>query len=63
VHQLTIRTRRRNDPHARDRAIMVERHLEARGIADPLVPAAMGGVPREKETARFMTCPFLADVC
>jgi protein-L-isoaspartate(D-aspartate) O-methyltransferase len=35
------------DEHARDRAIMVTHHLEARGIADPLVLAAMGEVPRE----------------
>src|SRR4029450_10853679 len=35
------------DRHARDRAIMVAYHLEARGIADPLVLAAMGEVPRE----------------
>ena len=35
------------DRHARDRAIMVARHLEARGIVDPLVLAAMGEVPRE----------------
>jgi hypothetical protein len=35
------------DRHARDRAIMVAHHLEARGIADPLVLAAMGEVPRE----------------
>jgi protein-L-isoaspartate(D-aspartate) O-methyltransferase len=37
----------RDDRHARDRAIMVSRHLQARGIADPLVLAAMGKVPRE----------------
>jgi protein-L-isoaspartate(D-aspartate) O-methyltransferase len=37
----------REDSHARDRAIMVARHLQARGIADPLVLAAMGKVPRE----------------
>jgi protein-L-isoaspartate(D-aspartate) O-methyltransferase len=37
----------KSDPHARDRAIMVARHLEARGIVDPLVLAAMGEVPRE----------------
>jgi protein-L-isoaspartate(D-aspartate) O-methyltransferase len=36
-----------DDPHARDRAIMVAHHLEARGITDPLVLAAMGEVPRE----------------
>jgi protein-L-isoaspartate O-methyltransferase len=35
------------DRHARDRAIMVAHHLEARGIADALVLAAMGKVPRE----------------
>jgi protein-L-isoaspartate(D-aspartate) O-methyltransferase len=35
------------DRHARDRAIMVSRHLAARGISDPLVLAAMGTVPRE----------------
>jgi protein-L-isoaspartate(D-aspartate) O-methyltransferase len=35
------------DRHARDRAIMVAHHLEARGIADPLLLAAMGEVPRE----------------
>ena len=37
----------RDDRHARDRAIMVTRHLAARGIGDPLVLAAMGAVPRE----------------
>jgi protein-L-isoaspartate(D-aspartate) O-methyltransferase len=37
----------REDRHARDRAIMVSRHLQARGISDPLVLAAMGKVPRE----------------
>ena len=35
------------DRHARDRAIMVARHLAVRGISDPLVLAAMGTVPRE----------------
>jgi protein-L-isoaspartate(D-aspartate) O-methyltransferase len=35
------------DIHTRDRAFMVARHLEARGIADPYVLAAMGEVPRE----------------
>lgn len=35
------------DRHARDRAIMVQRHLLARGVRDPLVLAAMGKVPRE----------------
>lgn len=37
----------REDAHARDRAIMVSRHLQARSISDPLVLAAMGKVPRE----------------
>jgi hypothetical protein len=37
----------RYDAHTRDRAIMVSRHLRARGIVDPLVLAAMGKVPRE----------------
>jgi protein-L-isoaspartate(D-aspartate) O-methyltransferase len=37
----------RDDPHAGDRAIMVARHLRARGISDPIVLAAMGEVPRE----------------
>lgn len=35
------------DIHARDRAFMVARHLEARGITDPFVLTAMGKVPRE----------------
>lgn len=35
------------DPHAHDRAIMVTRHLEARGISDAHVLAAMAQVPRE----------------
>jgi protein-L-isoaspartate(D-aspartate) O-methyltransferase len=35
------------DKHARDRAVMVAHHLEARGISDPLVLAAMSGVARE----------------
>jgi protein-L-isoaspartate(D-aspartate) O-methyltransferase len=35
------------DQHGRERAIMVARHLAARGIGDPLVLAAMGAVPRE----------------
>jgi protein-L-isoaspartate(D-aspartate) O-methyltransferase len=40
---------RNNDDnhHAHARAIMVARHLQARGIADPLVLAAMAEVPRE----------------
>ena len=33
--------------YARDRAVMVSRHLRARGIEDPLLLAAMGAVPRE----------------
>ena len=37
----------REDRRARDRAIMVARHVAARGIRDPLVLAAMGAVPRE----------------
>ena len=37
----------RGDALARDRAFMVARHLEARGIADPRVLTAMGKVPRE----------------
>ena len=36
-----------DSPYARDRAFMVERHLKARGIDDPLLLAAMGAVPRE----------------
>jgi protein-L-isoaspartate(D-aspartate) O-methyltransferase len=36
-----------DDAFARDRAHMVARHLAARGIADPLLLAAMGQVPRE----------------
>jgi protein-L-isoaspartate(D-aspartate) O-methyltransferase len=40
--------------HARDRAIMVAHHLEARGIADPLVLAAMGEVPREAFVAESL---------
>ena len=35
------------DPHAHDRAMMVTRHLEARGIRDAHVLAAMAQVPRE----------------
>ena len=38
---------RHADAHTRDRAFMVARHLEARGIFDPLVLTAMGKVPRE----------------
>ena len=33
--------------YVRDRAVMVERHLKARGIDDPLLLEAMGTVPRE----------------
>ena len=36
-----------DNTYARDRAFMVERHLKARGIDDPLLLAAMGTVPRE----------------
>ena len=36
-----------DNTYARDRAFMVERHLKARGIGDPLLLAAMGTVPRE----------------
>jgi len=35
------------DVHAHDRLVMVTRHLEARGIADTRVLAAMAQVPRE----------------
>ena len=45
----------RPDRHARDRAIMVARHLAARGIADPLVLAAMGEVPREAFVPEHLT--------
>jgi hypothetical protein len=44
---LHARRQELEDRHARDRAIMVAHHLEARGIADLLVLAAMGEVPRE----------------
>jgi protein-L-isoaspartate(D-aspartate) O-methyltransferase len=43
------------DRHARDRAIMVSRHLQARGIGDPLVLAAMGKVPREAFVPEHLT--------
>lgn len=43
------------DPLARDRAIMVSRHLEARGIHDPRVLEAMGQVPREAFVGEFLT--------
>lgn len=36
-----------DDAYIRDRAFMVERHLAARGIEDPLLLKAMGEVPRE----------------
>ena len=36
-----------SDPLAEDRAVMVARHLRARGIHDARVLAAMGEVPRE----------------
>ena len=38
---------RAQDRHAEDRATMVTRHLEARGISDAHVLAAMAQVPRE----------------
>ena len=44
-----------DDRHARDRAIMVSRHLQARCIADPLVLAAMGKVPREAFVPEHLT--------
>jgi protein-L-isoaspartate(D-aspartate) O-methyltransferase len=44
---LHVKRQDHKDRHARDRAIMVAYHLEARGISDPLVLAAMGKVPRE----------------
>ena len=40
--------------YARDRAFMVERHLKARGIGDPLLLAAMGMVPRETFVAEHL---------
>jgi protein-L-isoaspartate(D-aspartate) O-methyltransferase len=43
------------DRHARDRAIMVLRHLQARGISDPLVLFAMGKVPREAFVPESLT--------
>ena len=43
------------DPLARDRAIMVSRHLEARGIHGPRVLEAMGQVPREAFVGEFLT--------
>ncbi|MGC2408936.1 MAG: protein-L-isoaspartate(D-aspartate) O-methyltransferase [Methyloceanibacter sp.] len=36
-----------DNAYLRDRAVMVVRHLGARGISDPLLLAAMGAVPRE----------------
>ena len=36
-----------DNAYIRDRALMVTRHLGARGIADPLLLSAMGTVPRE----------------
>jgi hypothetical protein len=42
------------DGQARDRAIMVARHLAARGICDELVLAAMGTVPRETFVAEAL---------
>src|SRR5215470_10162220 len=40
--------------YARDRAVMVERHLKARGIDDPLLLAAIGTVPRETFVAEHL---------
>src|SRR5678815_5683252 len=40
--------------YIRDRAFMVERHLTARGISDPLLLAAMGRVPRETFVAEHL---------
>jgi protein-L-isoaspartate(D-aspartate) O-methyltransferase len=44
-----------NDALARDRAFMVARHLEARGIADRSVLDAMGQVPREAFVSEPLT--------
>ena len=44
----------RDDQYARDRAIMVERHLKARGISDPYALGAMGEVPREAFIAELL---------
>jgi protein-L-isoaspartate(D-aspartate) O-methyltransferase len=44
---VTYRVHKKQDRHARDRAIMVARHLQARGISDPLVLAGMSKVSRE----------------
>ncbi len=43
------------DPLARDRALMVARHLKARGIRDPYVLEAMGQVPREAFVSEPLT--------
>ncbi len=40
--------------YAHERAVMVERHLRARGIEDPLLLAAMGAVPREAFVAEHL---------
>jgi protein-L-isoaspartate(D-aspartate) O-methyltransferase len=40
--------------YVRDRAFMVERHLKARGIGDPLLLAAMGTVPRETFVPEYL---------
>ncbi len=42
------RVRRRQPDHAKARARMVDRDLRPRGIRDPAVLDAMGGVPRER---------------
>jgi protein-L-isoaspartate(D-aspartate) O-methyltransferase len=44
-----------DDRLARDRAFMVARHLEARGIVDPHVLEAMGQVPRESFVSEPLT--------
>ena len=43
-----------DDAYARERALMVTRHLEARGISDPLLLTAMGAVPRETFVAESL---------
>ena len=52
---LNPKTPEGTDPLARDRAFMVARHLEARGIADPYVLEAMGKVPRESFVSEPLT--------
>jgi protein-L-isoaspartate(D-aspartate) O-methyltransferase len=43
----TQRSELLDNAYARERAAMVARHLQARGVDDPLLLAAMGAVPRE----------------